>query len=245
MFAIIFSFAFVAVSYVSAAIPSYIHVCTNSKDTAILNQCILENIDNLKDKICEGIPELDIQPNNPFILDNLVISDNPNSRISLKDVKVSGLCDFVIKFFNADIDKFHFDVDLLFRQIQMNATYDFDIRILVPIVQQSPVYITTNNVDAKVNIDMNVVTKNGKKYMYLSKMKINLDIKGYDAQYGLDNAALSRLNQVISNFIGNNQQEVIDVFKPAIEETVVKRILSLSNNIVKHFTFGELFPDRA
>lgn len=88
---------------------------------------------------------------------------------------------------------------------------------------------------------MKTVTHNGKKYVYMSKMKINLDIKGYDVQYGLNNEELSRLNQVISNFIGNNQKEVISVFKPAIEEIVVQRVLSLSNNIVKHFTFDELF----
>lgn len=75
-------------------------------------------------------------------------------------------------------------------------------------------------------------------------MKLNLDIKGYDVEYGLDNAALNRLNQVVSNFIGNNQEEVIKAFKPAIEKVVVKRILSLSNNIVKHFTFEELFPEQ-
>lgn len=91
---------------------------------------------------------------------------------------------------------------------------------------------------------MKVVTRNGKKYVYLGKMKVNLDIKGYTAEYGLDNSELSRLNEVISNFIGNNQQEVISVFKPAIEETIVKRVILLSNNIVKHFTLEELFPDR-
>jgi len=93
-------------------------------------------------------------------------------------------------------------------------------------------------------MDMNVVTRNGKKYVYLGKMKVNLDIKGYTSEYGLNNTELSRLNEVISNFIGNNQQEVISVFKPAIEETIVKRIILLSNNIVKHFTLNELFPDR-
>lgn len=90
---------------------------------------------------------------------------------------------------------------------------------------------------------MKVITKSGIRYMYLSKMKINLDIKGYNAEYGLNNTELSRLNEIISNFIGNNQEEVIKAFKPAIEEAVVKRILLLSNNIVKHFTFEELFPD--
>lgn len=108
-----------------------------------LDQCILENIDNIKDKICEGIPELDVQPSNPFLLDKLVISDTSNTKIAIKDTKVSGLCDFEIKFLHADIDKLHFDVNLLFRRINLNATYDFNVRLLVPIVQTGLVYITT------------------------------------------------------------------------------------------------------
>ncbi|XP_018307359.1 uncharacterized protein [Mycetomoellerius zeteki] len=242
MFIIIFAFALIATNYVTAEIPSFINVCGRKNPN--LNKCILDNIDNIKDKICEGIPELDIQPNDPFVIDNLIISDTPNSKISLKNTQVTGLCDFVVKYLQSDLEKLHFDFELVFRRIQMNATYDFDIRLLVPIVHKGPVYITTNNVEAKVNIDMKVVTRNGKKYVYLGKMKVNLDIKGYTAEYGLDNSELSRLNEVISNFIGNNQQEVISVFKPAIEETIVKRVILLSNNIVKHFTLEELFPDR-
>ncbi|XP_012537978.1 uncharacterized protein LOC105837606 [Monomorium pharaonis] len=242
MFALVFAFILISINYVTAEIPSYIHVC--GRRDPELDQCILQNIDNIKDKICEGIPELDVQPSNPFVLGVLPISDTHNSKIIIKDAVVSGLCDFTIKYAHVDLSKLHFDVDLLFRRIQMNGTYAIDIRVLVPIVHGGPVYITTDNVEAKVNMDMRIVTKNSKRYVYMSKMKINLDIKGYDAEYGLENSELSRLNQIISNFIGNNQKEVIDVFKPAIEEVVVKRILSLSNNIVKHFTFEELFPDR-
>lgn len=120
---------------------SYIHVCSRSDPK--LEQCIIENIDNIKHKICEGIPELDIEPNDLFLIDKIIVSDNPNSKISLINAKVSGLCDFIIKFLHVDLDKLHFDVDILFKQIQINATYDFNIRILVPIVQQSKVYITT------------------------------------------------------------------------------------------------------
>jgi len=98
----------------------------------------------MKDKICKGIPELDILPNDPFIINELVISDTPNSKIALRDVRVSGLCDFDIKYFHVDLDKLHFDVDLLFKRFQVNATYDFDIRLLVPIIQKGPVYITTS-----------------------------------------------------------------------------------------------------
>jgi len=78
----------------------------------------------------------------------------------------------------------------------------------------------------------------------MSKMKINVDIKGYDAEYGLNNTELSRLNEVISNFIGNNQEEIINILKPVLEETISQRIILISNDMIKHFTYEELFPDR-
>ncbi|XP_011171045.1 uncharacterized protein LOC105203829 [Solenopsis invicta] len=242
MFAIVCAFVLIAANYAAAEIPSYIHVCGRRNPN--LDQCILENIDNIKYKICDGIPELDVPPSNPFVLDTLAIIETHNSKIYMKNTQMTGLCNFDVQHLHLEFDKLHFDVDLKFRRLQLNSTYDFDIRLLVPIVYKGPVYITTDNVEAKVNMDMKVVTKGGKRYVYLSKMKINLDIKGYTAEYGLGNMESSRLNEIISNFIGNNQEEVISAFRPAIEEAVVKRILSLSNNIVKHFTFEELFPDR-
>ncbi|XP_011879795.1 PREDICTED: uncharacterized protein LOC105568599 [Vollenhovia emeryi] len=242
MFAIVFAFALTVVGYVSAEVPSFIHVCGRRDPN--LDQCILDNVENLKDKICEGIPELDIPSNNPVILDDIVISDSSNSKINLRDVKAMGLCDFEVKYFKLDLDNLHFDAEIFFKRIQLNGTYDFDIRLLIPIVQKGPVYITSDNINAKANLDMNVVTKDSKRYVYMSKIKLNLDIKGYDVDYGINSEELNRLNQIISNFIGNNQEEVIKTLKPAIEEAVVKRILTLSNDIVKHFTFEELFPDK-
>ncbi|CAL1681948.1 unnamed protein product [Lasius platythorax] len=143
-----------------------------------------------------------------------------------------------------NIDKLHFDVKISFGLLQLNSTYDFDVRIVVPIAQKGLVYITTNNVEADVGIDMKVTTKGGKRYMYMSQIKINLDIKEYDAKYDLNEREFGQLNQIINNFIGNNQDEIIKSIKPAIEEVVSKRILLVSNDIVKHFTYEELFPDR-
>lgn len=75
-------------------------------------------------------------------------------------------------------------------------------------------------------------------------MMLDLDIKGYNATYNVNETEFGQLTEIINNFIGNNQQEVIKTFKPALEEVVSKRILFVANNIVKHFTYDELFPDR-
>jgi len=107
-----------------------------------LDQCIVNNVENLKDKFCEGIPELSIQSYNPLVLDQLAIYDTPNTKLHLKDIQIMGLCDLVVNSFHIDIDKFHFDVDLLFKQIHINGTYDLNIQLLVPIIHKARFYVT-------------------------------------------------------------------------------------------------------
>lgn len=107
-----------------------------------LDQCIANNIDNLKDKLCDGIPELGVPPGNPYTLDELRISDTPNTKVYVRDLKVTGICDFVVNFLHTDLDRLHFDIKLLFKQIQVNTTYDFNIHLLVPIAYKGLVYIT-------------------------------------------------------------------------------------------------------
>jgi len=97
----------------------------------------------LKDKICEGMPELNIKSNNPFLLDKLVIFDTPSAKLHFRDSKVMGLCDFIINTFHMDINKLHFDVDLLFKQIQINGTYDINLRLLMPVANKGQIYIIT------------------------------------------------------------------------------------------------------
>lgn len=89
---------------------------------------------------------------------------------------------------------------------------------------------------------MKVVTNRGKKYIYISKIKINIDIKDYDASYNLQDMELNRLQEIIDSFIGHNKEEILKVFKPALEKTISQTILSVANDIVKHFTYDELFP---
>ncbi|KAL6255413.1 hypothetical protein P5V15_013748 [Pogonomyrmex californicus] len=244
MFSAIFVFGLIAV-HVAAKIPSYINVC-GRRDPNI-NQCILDNINNLKSKICEGLPDLDIPPNDPFIIDKIVISDTPNIKLYIRNAQVSGLCDFTIKSLHADIDNLNYDVDLLFHEIRGNTISDFNISLLsTPIAYKGQLYIAANNIEAKVHLNFKIVTNNGKRYTYLAKMKLNLIINDHDVQYNIaDEKQTTQLIEIVQNFVGNNIKEIIEVFKPSLEEIVSKRIISLANDIVKHFTYEELFPERS
>ena len=106
-----------------------------------LDQCIVNNIDNLKGRLCDGIPELGIPSGNPYTFDELLIIDGPNAKIYIRDAKVMGMCDFTIKSFYADIDRLHFEAEIVFKQIEINTTYDFNVRLLVPIAYKGLIYL--------------------------------------------------------------------------------------------------------
>lgn len=87
-----------------------------------------------------------------------------------------------------------------------------------------------------------MVVKNGKKYLYLAKISTVLDFKGFKTKLESNNS--NQLQEIIANFIGNNEKELLTTFTPALEEAFSTIFISTVNNVLKHFTFDELFPDR-
>lgn len=55
----------------------YIKVC--SRNDPEINKCITNSIEQLRDKLTAGIPELDVPSIEPLLLDNLQLSRGPNS----------------------------------------------------------------------------------------------------------------------------------------------------------------------
>jgi len=108
-----------------------------------LNQCILDNINNLKNKICEGLTDLNLPPLEPLNIDKLVISENANNKIYLNNVQITGVCDYIINSVSLDLDKITFNMDVSFNRLYLNGTYDIDIHILVPIAHKAPIYLTS------------------------------------------------------------------------------------------------------
>lgn len=104
--------------------------------------------------------------------------------------------------------------------------------------------LVAENVSAKVQFNLQTIMKNGTKYAYIPRMKVELGVKGYETSYMMSNETLSVFQEAVEHFIGSNQREIIDTVKPYIERVVSERCLIAANQIIKHFTYDELFPDR-
>lgn len=241
MFAVIFALA-LTTAY-AAELPSYINVC--GRKNPDINQCLLDNFKNLKDKICNGLTEMNIAPlNEPLNIDKLVISETDNSKIYLRDVQITGLCNYYMNSVSVDLDKLHLNFDISFDRLYLNGTYDINVHVLVPIAYKAPIYLTSDNVNGKVSIQAKATTKKGETYIYVSEVKTKAILQGYEAKYGLTKDELGQLGQAISGLIGSNQEEFIERLTPAAEEAVSNWILTICNSVFTKFSYDILFPDR-
>ncbi|KAL0101155.1 hypothetical protein PUN28_018779 [Cardiocondyla obscurior] len=109
----------------------YIQVC--GRRNPKIEQCILNSVENLRSKICDGIPELDVPSINPMTFKDINFIDTPSMKVYLKRVNTSGLCNFNVTYLRGDPIKLHYDIELKMNHVIFDIDYDFNIRLLVPI----------------------------------------------------------------------------------------------------------------
>ncbi|XP_011879930.1 PREDICTED: uncharacterized protein LOC105568682 [Vollenhovia emeryi] len=225
-------------------IASYVHVC-GRKDPNY-DQCFLDNINNMKAQFCSGIPELNVSPVEPVIVDKMVIYDTNNLKLFFQDTKIFGVCNFDVLSFNISPDKFYIDFTFLLKHLNMDTVYDIDIRLLVSLANKGIAHISVDNVNGKLSVQFKEVTQNGKTEIYVSKANTNFDIldKNFTYEFDDNEKNLVQLHQAIRHTVSENEKEILRKIKPLIEENVSKLVIEIGNNVTYN-RFYQLFPDVA
>ena len=120
----------------------YIKVC--GRWNPQLDQCIQNSVEAIKEKLRSGIPEIDVPSLEPMHVDRMELADLPNFKASAHDVKLYGLSDFHINKLHLDTKKQQIDVELTFKQVTLDADYDVDAKILVPVAGTGPINIVAS-----------------------------------------------------------------------------------------------------
>lgn len=118
---------------------SYVHIC--GRNDPNYNQCIADNILNLKDKLCNGSSEFDLPSIEPLFFDRVAILNESNAKLYSSDSKLYGLCDILIDSIHVDPDRRQFNLNLTLKQINVHTAYDFEVRLLIPITHHGILYI--------------------------------------------------------------------------------------------------------
>ncbi|XP_047363514.1 uncharacterized protein LOC124954513 [Vespa velutina] len=223
-------------------IPSYINIC--GRRNPKLDECIINSIELIRDKLITGIPELEVPKIFPLTLKKLILADEPNFQIKAENVKVYGIDTFQIINLKTDLKKQQIDTTIMYKQIKIETAYDINTKILVPFVGDGHIKAETYNVTSKVLLRYKLIEKDGKKYMYFFSMTTKLDIKDISINTEPGKNTDNTLREIINNIFNTNKNDIIAIILPSIERSISENVLKISNDIVKHFHYDEILPDR-
>lgn len=117
---------------------SYIPICGRRNPN--LNDCIVKSVNQIRPKLHEGIPELDVPPVDPLLIkERLTISDTADFKVVASNIRIYDSLDFEIKEFNIDLQNHKIDINLFFKKMRFENDYDVKVKIIVPIEASGPI----------------------------------------------------------------------------------------------------------
>lgn len=221
----------------ASEVPSYLQICGQKNPN--LDDCVIKSIENLNKKLIEGIPEIDILPIEPFLLDNITVIDMPNFKIVAMNMKLYNLSNFHIEYLHLDLEKMELDINLHFDKNEMNIDYDVTINLFVPLQKKGPLTLKGENIKSKAKLFLEKIERDGKQYLYFKSINLNLSIENLSFHFNSDDFNI--LKEIINEF---DDKVLLKIFTSSLEKSTSKNFLELCNNFCKHFTFDELLPDR-
>ncbi|XP_053996503.1 uncharacterized protein LOC128886019 [Hylaeus anthracinus] len=230
---------------VSAVLPPYIKPCKKSDPD--INRCIARSIDQLRDKLAAGIPELDAPAIEPLHLKQIRLSRGPSGArldVNLTDLRVSGPSLFKIHNLKADVENVKFTFKVTFDKLTFQGKYQIDARILLlRLTGDGDLTGSFDNYDSDVVLRARKVFRDNDTYLNFEKMKIMIKI-------GRANLHLSNLfggDTVLAaashELLNNNNALILDEITPVLETSLADLFTNVANKITKSFTYKELFPD--
>lgn len=118
-------------------VASYIKIC--GRRDPELDKCVIDSIEKLKPKLRTGIKELTVPAMEPLDVERVPLAELPSFKAIANDVKISGVSGFKMIYLKVDLENEKIDFEVTIPKVVMQADYDVEARILVPIQDKGPI----------------------------------------------------------------------------------------------------------
>ncbi|XP_012140454.1 protein takeout [Megachile rotundata] len=232
-------------SAVFAAIPPYIKTCKKSEPD--INACIANTIEELREKLSSGIPELEAPPIEPLLLKEIRLTRGPVGArldVNLTDLKVSGPSKFKVRDLKADVENVKFTFKVSFDRLNFQGKYQIDARVLLlHLAGEGDLTGHFDDYDSDVVLKANKVFRDNDVYLNFERMKIKIRIGNANLHFSNLFGGDTVLAAASHELLNNNNALVVDELTPVLETSLAELFTNVANKITKSFTYKELFPD--
>nr|CAI5829277.1 unnamed protein product [Callosobruchus analis] len=198
-------------------LPTYIQVC--HRDDPNVAECLVKNVEALRPKFSQGIPEMSIPSMNPLEIPAASLNTGGNFKADFANLKIYGADKFQMKKVYLILkDKPHFELDLYFDNLRVIADYKMDGKILVlKLNGHGRMDANFTDVTAHSSTDGKHYEKNGKTHLTFVNPEVS-DLVVKKAHFQFDNifGDNEQLNVQTNQVLNDSAEELIKELSPVI-----------------------------
>ncbi|KAJ0181378.1 hypothetical protein K1T71_003463 [Dendrolimus kikuchii] len=238
-------FCVIVVCAYARVTPDYFPSCKRSDPE--IEKCALEAIENMRAKLKEGIPEVNIPSVDPFTVPNLKLdrtAQNLRIKATVKNAKAYGGSDFKIEKLKLNLNnKYAGEIKMTFPKLVVNA--DYDVRgsqiLTIDISGKGKLKGNFTSITVVAKGTAKPITKDGVQYLQADKVITKVRI-GH-GQIAVDDTQRPVAASSAATFFNSNPNVVLDILTPLIEETSAAVVKAFLNKIFNSIPLNELLVD--
>ncbi|XP_050548948.1 uncharacterized protein LOC126910429 [Daktulosphaira vitifoliae] len=224
------------------SLPDYLHVCRRSQIN--ISNCIIDSAYFLKNKIAEGIPEFDLAPLDPMVIDLLIPSGGRDIKIETTNLRVTGASNFTVPYLEADIKRQKYEFQVKFPHMHILGNYNLDGKIVrMAIKGQGDFDLDIDGVRSNVSMLGKITNIDGLNYIRFDNVTVKIGIDRGRIELRNLFGGDKNLGEIINTAINSNFIMFFTELRPIIQKVVEKLVMETVDKLTKLFTYEQLFPD--
>lgn len=203
--------------------------------TTQINICLNNTLEDLRDFMSTGLPDLNLKPTDPLRIDNIEFQSTlplvtVNSKFS--NVQVNGLKKFHTNNINADVVNRVLFLDLSVPNLDVSGNYDLDGTVLfIKIFGNGPFTSLMSGVTGRGTAKIVPVGPVGNQRLTVADMVLDFDIKSVKVEMkNLFDGENQELAKVVNDALSTNSDLIIEQVKPQITMRVSQLVGKVIND---------------
>ncbi|XP_070496890.1 circadian clock-controlled protein daywake-like [Chironomus tepperi] len=211
-----------------------------------MSECVVQAINAIAPGFATGdlgggfrVPTLE-----PFHIKQLILGKDGNLKVHLTDVNVYGSSNFKIDKLRVNVDDLRFDILLTLTKFDVYAKYKMNLNFFGSVVASDGLLHTLHtNSKAKVTMKANKYLKNGKEFIKFEPFSIKIKRGGFKIVEITNLFGGNKvLGEIVTTLLENSPENLSSNIYPQLEAELSSVFTSISNSIVEHASYDELFP---
>ncbi|XP_072380024.1 protein takeout-like [Diabrotica undecimpunctata] len=224
-------------------LPSFVEQCYRNDPK--VSKCLIKNIESLRPKLAEGIPELFVPSLSPLKVDRAELHPDKSFNIDLYNIKLYNLDKFDLKNIDIDVKNLKAGLDISWDSVGIDTDYTMKGKLLILAIDTTGHgFGNLTKIKADAGLSLKKGLKKGKEYLTINKMDIDLKIDNYNMSFNKFFGDNPELNEKGNQLLNDNSELFLEEFIPVIKVVVRDIVYKLFENLFRKFSYDTLLPEK-